>query len=382
MRLHLPPRRVRVWTAAAVALVVVATLLWRGSDAAATRSTTADPASLPSGSPAATVSEVWSVTGVVLPDDVLSAGRVIVGSVSGVRALDPLTGRVAWQYTRANATLCGLTATDDVVVAVFRTADRCDEAVALRSGTGVRAWTRNVNFSGHATIDGTHRIVLASTPTGVATLDPIGNTLRWRYRPPAGCRIVASDVGEAGVAVLQECGGGSARTLRLIDGFDGDVHWTHDLPDAGADDVELLGADRLVGLVVGSEVQLLSRADGSLLQRLPVGEDAIGSVQLASTGTQALVRIGDTLSVLDADSGELRWTAPADGLPRASAEQKSATAPAALLLPTGDTFVRHDRVTGAETGRSVAAGLPSDGVVTGLGPVIVLRVGDRVIGFR
>ena len=39
-----PPLRVWIWTAATVALVVVAALLWRGSDAAATESTTAAPA--------------------------------------------------------------------------------------------------------------------------------------------------------------------------------------------------------------------------------------------------------------------------------------------------------------------------------------------------
>jgi hypothetical protein len=51
-RLHRPPLRVWVWIAASVALVVVATLLWRGSDAAATESTTAAPAGVPVGAPA------------------------------------------------------------------------------------------------------------------------------------------------------------------------------------------------------------------------------------------------------------------------------------------------------------------------------------------
>jgi outer membrane protein assembly factor BamB len=320
------------------------------------------------------------VAGEFLPEDVVEAGRVIVGSTRGVRALDPGTGEEAWHYTRANARLCGLSATNGVVVAVFRTADRCDEAVALRAGTGVRAWTRNVNFSADVVIDGTDRIVLASTPTGVATLDPTGNTLRWRYEPPAGCRIVGSDVGSAGVALLQACGADEAVSLRLIDGFDGDVHWTTELPEASADDVRLLGADGLPGLVVGDEVELRSPADGSVVTRLPIapGED----VQMLSTGSYALVRTGGMLSAFDEAAGALRWTVPAAGLPAAPAPEKRATAQAGLLVPDTGGFVHRDLLSGVETGRSEASDVPAGGVGTGVGPVVVHRAGDRVTGFR
>lgn len=377
-----PPLRVWVWTAAALALVVVGTLLWRGSDAAATESTTAPPADVPSGTPAGAVSEAWSVDAGLLPDDVVEAGRVVVGGAHGVRALDPATGEEAWRYTRANARLCGLTATNGVVVAVFRTADRCDEAVALRAGTGVRAWTRNVNFSGDVAIDGTDRIVLASTPTGLATLDPTGNTLRWRYEPPAGCRIIDSDVGSAGVAVLQRCGASAAVNLRLIDGFEGSVHWTRELPDVSATDVRLLGADRLLGLVAGDTVQLLSGEDGSPVTGLPVPAGAGEDLQMLSTGTHALVRVGSTLSAFDTASGALRWTVPADGLPAAPALEKQSTDEVALLVPGDGGFVHRDLLSGVEIGRSAAPDVPRGGVAAGVGPVVVHRSGDRVSGYR
>jgi outer membrane protein assembly factor BamB len=371
-----------VWTAATLALVVAAALLWRGSDAAATQSTTAAPAEVLDGAPAAELAQVWSVTADVLPEDVVEAGRVIVGSESGITALDPATGEAAWRYTRSNARLCGLSATNGVVVAVFRTADRCDEAVALRAGTGVRAWTRSVNFSPEVVIDGTDRIVLASTPTGIATLDPTGNTLRWRLDPPAGCRIVGSDVGSAGVAVLQECGSGAAISLRLIDGFDGSVHWTTELPEVTAADVRLLGADGLLGLVHGDEVRLLAPADGAVVASLPIDPGAREDVQLRSTGSSVMVRTGDTLTVLDETSGALRWTVPAEGLPAAPGPAKRATGDAALLVPVADGFVHRDLLSGVETARSTASGVPAGGVATGVGPVAVLRAGDRVTGFR
>src|SRR3712207_2972326 len=94
-----PPLRVWVWLAATLALLLVGALLWRGSDAAATESTTAPPADAPSGVPAGAVSEVWSADGDQLPGTVVQAGRVLVGTAHGVRALDPLSGREAWHYT-------------------------------------------------------------------------------------------------------------------------------------------------------------------------------------------------------------------------------------------------------------------------------------------
>src|SRR6476620_8770610 len=80
-----PPLRVWVWTAATVALVVVASLLWRGSDAAATESTTADPAGVPVGAPAGSVSQVWSAESDPMPGDVVEKGRVVLAGAHGVR---------------------------------------------------------------------------------------------------------------------------------------------------------------------------------------------------------------------------------------------------------------------------------------------------------
>ena len=229
-RLHRPPLRVWVWVAATVALVVVATLLWRGSDAAATESTTAEPAGVPVGAPAAAVSEAWSATGDPMPEDVVESGRVLIGSEHGVRALDPRTGEESWHYTRSNARLCDVAVTDGVAVAVFRTEDRCDEAVALDADTGVRAWTRNVSFGGDVVLDSTSSIVLATAERSLVTLDPNNNNIRWRYEPPERCRILGADAGDAGVALLQRCSGSPAVQLRMLDGFTGDARWSRDLP--------------------------------------------------------------------------------------------------------------------------------------------------------
>jgi outer membrane protein assembly factor BamB len=365
-----------VWTAATVALVVLAALLWRGSDAAATESTTAPPADVLTGTPAGRVSEAWSAVGDPLPESVVESGRVIVGSAHGVRALDPLTGDEAWHYTRNNARLCGLTATNGVAVAVFRTEDRCDEAVALNAGTGVRAWTRSVSFRGDAVLDSTDRIVLATSPGGVVTLDPTGDNIRWRYAAPGGCRLVGAEVGGAGVAVLQHCAGATDLQLRLLDGFDGSAHWTRDLPGAADAGVRLVGADGPVTVLVGDEVQVLASGDGALMNRRPAGAD----VEQVAAANVVLLRVGDTLSALDTTSGAVVWESPAIGLPAAPAVSKDGSAP--LLVPEEGGFVHRDASTGAETGRSTVDGLPGGGVATAVGPVVVYRLDDRVLGFR
>src|ERR687893_61139 len=142
---------------------------------------------------------VWVWTAAVL--------GVVVADEHGVRALDVGTGTEAWRYTRANARLCDWTLVGGRVVAVSGTEDRCDEAVALSVDTGVRLWTRNLDLRPDAVLTSTEGIVLATSPTGVLTLDPVGDSIRWRAAPEEGCTFADGDVGEAGVAVLEQCGG-------------------------------------------------------------------------------------------------------------------------------------------------------------------------------
>jgi outer membrane protein assembly factor BamB len=305
---------------------------------------------------------------------------VLVGSVHGIRALDPLTGEEAWHYTRANARMCGLTVTDGVAVAVFATADRCDEAVALDAGTGVRRWTRSLSLAGDAVLDSTAAIVLASNPTGLVTLDPTGNNVRWRYAAPDGCRVLAADAGSTGIAVLQSCSGTTDLQVRLLDGFAGTAHWTRSLPVAEGTDVRLLGADDAVTVLVGDEVQTLAGTDGSLLSALRVTAGA--EVEQTTVGSVSLVRVDGTVSAIDALSGTALWESPATGLPAASGAVEDPEAPALLVLPDADGFSVRDPATGAELDRFAVTDLPDNGAASVIGPVAVLRLDDRVLGYR
>jgi outer membrane protein assembly factor BamB len=228
------------------------------------------------------------------------------------------------------------------------------------------------------TLSSTDRIVLAANPTGIVTLDPTGDNIRWRYAAPAGCRFLGAAAGSAGIAVLQRCSGATVAQVRLFDGFDGSAHWSRDVPLSEGGSLRLLGADALPTVLVDGEVQALAPADGTVLTRLPVTDD----VQEGPAGSVTLVRVDGRLHALDGTSGATLWDLPALGLPAPPAADKDARSPAALLVPEDGAFVQRDPATGAELGRSAAADLPDGGVATRVGPVVVLRLPERVLGFR
>lgn len=384
----LPPLRVWVWTAAALALVVVAALLWRGSDAAATESTTAAPADVPEGAPAGAVSAAWSADGGPLPDAPVQDGRVLVGEEHGVRAFDAVTGEEAWHYTRSNARLCDVTAVDGRAVAVFATAGRCDEAVALDAGTGVRQWTRNLSLRPDITLTSAPGVVLATAPTGVVVVDPGSDTLRWRADASDGCRIGSGAVGSAAVVLLETCDG-TAR-LRGLERGAGDGLWSRDVPLPDDEmPVVLAGAGRLAALVVGDELRLVRAGDGVPLPSVPLpaapgdADDpaAPEPVAVEDDGTLLVWARGTTLA-LDQATGRLLWSVPSAGLPAVRAGKALGIVPSTVLVPEDGAFVTRDSRTGAELGRSTVDGeLPAGGRTATVGPVVVYRPAGRVLAF-
>ncbi|SET59968.1 PQQ-binding-like beta-propeller repeat protein [Geodermatophilus poikilotrophus] len=372
-----PPLRVWAWTAAVLALVVVSILLWRGSDAAATVSTTAAPAGVPSGTPPGAVSAAWSAPTTPTGGAVRATadgGRVVVGDGHGVRALGVDSGEEAWRYTRANARLCDWTVVGGRVVAVFGTEDRCDEAVALAVDTGVRAWTRNLDLRPDAVLSSTEGIVLATSPTGVLTLDPVGDSIRWRAAPDEGCTFADGDVGGAGVAVLQTCGG--SVQVRLLDGYDGTPLWSRDVTGG----TTLAGVEQAVVVAGDDGVQLLAGVDGAPLGP-PVAE-AADEVLATGVGTSALVWAYGTLTVVDQGTGVVSWRTPATGVPAGEADRALLPAGTSIPVPEGDAVVLRDLATGDELQRVATPELDAGGLVTVAGPVVVHQLPDRVTAHR
>jgi len=383
MTVRRPPLRVWVWTAVTLVVAAVAVLLWRTSDAAATSSTTATAVPVPDEAPAATVSQAWSSPTGPASRQVVESGRVLVTDLHGLAMVDPATGDEAWHYRRSNARLCDATAVDGVVIAVFRTTSRCNEAVAFTASTGVRDWTRNVRYRTDVDLASTDQIMLASSPTGVVTLDPTGNNTRWRYAPPAGCRLVDSDVGSSGVVVLQRCPDTDTLQVRLLDGFGGDEIWTQDVATEGAT-ARLAGVDRLVDVVVGNRVEVLSPIDGGLLTELSLPAPAPGQdvrsepLQQAGIGGTALLWVRGSVYALDETTGLARWSVPARGLPSAGG-----TGDSTVTVPEEGAFVRRSLADGTEVDRATTADpVPAGGRTSVVGPVVVYATDDEVRAFR
>jgi outer membrane protein assembly factor BamB len=372
-----PPLRVWVWTAAVLALVVVAAVLWRSSDAAATVSTTAAPAGAPEGTPAEALSAAWAAGTAVAdprPRATVRGGRVVVADEHGVRALGVTDGTEAWRYTRTNAQLCDWTVVGSLVVAIFRTEDRCDEAVALSTDTGVRAWTRNVSLRADMRLSSTDGVLLAAAPPGVVTYDPVGDNTRWRQAAPEGCRIEDADVGSAGVVVLQQCA--ESLQVRLFDGYEGSPTWTRDVPDG----TTLAGVDSVVTVVGDTGVQLLAAADGA-----PLGSPvAPRAEQVLVTGVDdtLLVLADGTLSAVDQVTGEVRWQVPAVGLPAGAADRGTTPLGTPVAVPEDGAIVFRDLATGDELGRSAVPDLRAGEVTTVAGPVVVSQLPDEVVAHR
>ncbi len=376
-RVRRPPVRIWVWTAATLVVVVVAVLAWRGSDAAATSSTTAEPAGAVDGTLPARLSASWTAAQGPAAGAVVESGRVLHALRDGVAMLDPAGGAEAWHYTRSNARLCGATAVDGLVVALFSTGGRCNELTALRADTGERLWYRSVGFRSDAALAGTDRIVLASSPTGLTTVDPAGNNIRWHHPVPEGCRFTAAAVGSTGVVALQQCADGDLQVV-LLDGFDGTLRWTRDL---GTSRAQLVGADGVVDVVVDDALQVLSPADGGTLQALALPSAAAddGEPQQAGAQDAALVWLRGTLYVLDAASGAVRWTVPALGLPSTGTAKGD---PTSVTVPEDGAFVTRDLATGAETARAPTAdAIPAGGRACLVGSSVVVASADGLAAF-
>lgn len=372
-----PPLRVWVWAAATLVVAAAVVLLWRTSDVAATSRTTAAPAAVPDETPAAELAQAWSAATGPAPRQPVESGRVLVTDEHGVAMLDAATGDEAWHYRRANATLCDATAVDGVVVVAFRTTGRCNELTGLDASTGAREWYRNVRFRTDVDLTSTDQILLASSPTGIVTIDPAGDDTRWRYAPPEGCRITGSDVGSSGVVLLQRCDDREAVQVQLLDGFAGDVLWTRDL-EVGSDTARLAGVDRLVDVVVGDRVHVLSPADGALLTEvelpaLPVGQDAQTEPlqQVGVDGTALLWARGQLLA-LDGTTGLPRWQVPALGLPVTDDT-------GIVTAPEEGAFVQRSLTDGTELQRwSTTDAVPAGGRTALIGPVVVYATDEQL----
>lgn len=372
-RLARPSWPALTWLGLLVVGLVAGVVLVVNSDAGNTDVRTADgPPANPAEPLPDQLSALWSAQTAVDDQRAVAGDTVITTTEHGVAGLDPRTGEQRWRYLRPNATMCDLTVLDDVVVAIFRTTGRCNEAVALEAGSGVRRWYRNVGFSEGLRLLGSGTAALAATPGGIAVLDAVGNSIRWRYNPPQGCELSSIGIGFSGVVALERCQTGTT-WLALFELYGGNQLWRV-APPAG--EVRVLGAEGVVSLLAGDQLTILSARNGALLSTLAPAAPPTDAAA-AMVGGQPdrlglpLIFFGDRVHAIEPTTGAQLWTVAATGLPAAS--------DFGVVVPEPGALVTRNPVTGAELSRTVISGqsAPQDGGLAGL--VRVERTGAMLI---
>ena len=194
-----------------------------------------------------------------------------------------------------------------------------------------------------ATPAGLHRSDPAGhEPDRARTLDPTGNNVRWRYAAPR-VPIAGAEVRQRrgrGAAAVRRGGRSPAAPARRLRG---DPHWTRDLPAADGAEVRLLGADGLIGVLVGDEVQAWRPTDGAVRHRLPGGATSSSSPRARSRCSDRRHAVGPRHALGGAVWDRRRRPARAAPVP-----DKDDATPDVLLVPDDGGFAHRDPATGAE----------------------------------
>jgi outer membrane protein assembly factor BamB len=345
------------WLGVLVLALVTGVVLAANGDANNTDVRTA-PA-LPSEPPTPLGEELrtlWSSDDAVDDQRIVAGSTVITTTDRGVRGLDAQTGEERWHYLRSNATMCDFTVLENAVVAIFRTTGRCNEAVALEADSGVRRWYRNVDFSERLSLLGSGTAALAATLGGIAVMDAVGNSIRWRYNPPEGCELSSIGIGSSGVVVLERCETGTT-WLAEFELYSGEQQWRVPPPPG---DITVLGADGIVSLLVGQQLMTLSARTGETLSTLTTDVGSDESAAAAFAGQPGgrgvpLVYVSGRVFAFDPSTGEQLWSVAATGLP--------ATSDAGLVVPEPGAFVVRSPLTGQEISRSLVSGEGPEGLL-------------------
>jgi hypothetical protein len=368
--------------AVAAAVVAVAIPVVRSSDAATTTIRTApDTPVAPELAPLpATVRQLWTApTGAAAAP--VEGPSVIETGANRVAGLDPNTGRERWSYERGNATLCGTTRQDGVVLALFAKSHGCRDLIALDAATGQRRWYRTVEITTAATLTSGQGTVVVTGGGRMIAVDTGGGLNRWTYSTK-GCTLDPAVVGSSAVATVSRCAGGLRRLVVHSPSLDKDP-WVGSLtPDT---DPHVLTAEGRLAVLTGKALSVYS-----------VTADKDGKVTAAPAGKFSDDRLGGTgppAAVVDADflvvwtgtnvaGVDLRnpegvlWTAAAIGPP-------ALARPGEVLLAAPGGFTTRSAATGkpATTTTTGTDAVPPRAALSRIGTLVIAATPTRLLAF-
>lgn len=371
--------RTRVVAGAAAALVAVAVVvalaagLISSSDAATTSLRTAqravevEPAEL-----GTTLRERWTATTTGAQPTTVPAdhGTVVVGGTDRVAGLDATTGQEIWSYVRGNATLCGWTQTDGVVVALFKKSHGCRQAVALDAALGTRKWYRTLEIPVDAVLSGGPGVAVATTAGQLVAVDTATGLNRWTYRGPEGCTLDPAVAGRVAVIAVARCADGSVKLVGH-DTYAEKTSWTVDPPAGGVPVV--LGGEENAAVLTGSTLTTYDGA-GKVLGRVTdrrlarSGDVATGTV----AGGTLLVWTGAAVTAVEARTRAVLWSSPATAPPTLDNDR--------VVLLSGTAVTTVSATTGVETARSTGP-VPAGATLARVGSLVIAARRDRVVAY-
>jgi hypothetical protein len=216
-----PERRTRAdlvaAAAIAIAVAVVAALIWWTSDARATFSRpAAEPVkTLPQAMvvPAA-LRELWTVPSPKTTMPVLAGGSVVTGDGHQVDGRDPASGTVLWSYAR-DLDLCGVTSVYNYAVAVYPDSRGCGQVSTIDGQTGMRGPSRTAYADRQVALssDGTAVLSAGASRLELWRSDMVRmishGALDAKIKPgvpgPVLCRLRSAAASATAVSVLEAC---------------------------------------------------------------------------------------------------------------------------------------------------------------------------------
>jgi PQQ-like domain len=364
---------------AAVAAVVVPVV--RHSDAftttirtAPTSAATPETAPLPT-----TVRQLWTApTGAAAAP--VEGPTVIETAANRVAGLDPNTGRELWSYQRDNATLCGVTRQDGVVLVLFAKSHGCRDLTALDAGTGARRWYRTLELRTGATLTSGSGVAVATGAGQMIAVDTGGGLNRWTYSAGAGCVLDPAVVGRAAVATVARCPGGRNQLI-VHQPFVDKAPWVGALQNNA--DPHVVTAETRVGVLTGNALSLYSAAqdaDGKLTVA-PAGEVTDDRLRGTATTPTAVVDAdflvvwtGNSAVGVDTRNRTVLWIAPATGPPALAEGQVLLAAPAGFTVRPAATGTP---VTAVQAGN----GVPAAAGLSRIGRLVIAAGGGRLVAY-
>ncbi|MFC0451606.1 hypothetical protein [Rhodococcus jostii] len=401
-----PERRSRadlvVAAGIALAVVVAITVVWFRSDARGTTSITAaePPAALVTAlTVPETLNPIWDSSSSATTAPLVVGGAVVTAEGGDVVGRDRMSGAELWRYER-DLDLCGVTASWEKVVAVYRDHRGCSQVTELDGGTGQRLAQRNSDADSEVSLtsDGTYVASLGDSRLELWRSDLVRTVEYGRVdapvnpkkQPRSGCTLIDAGSSSSRFSVLERCPGEAADRLTVMnpspkDNQEPEEYGSSVLAgvDAGVEGARILGVSGETtavylpaGKTYGPRLGLFDGTGNAVSEYALSGP--VGPEPVTSTSSSVVTWwTGSEVVSLGASDLAPRWAFP-------GALGPGAVMAGNLLVPVDSGIAVLDLSTGALLRTIPVARDAATGPITTTvaGDVVLEQRADRVVALR